>query len=84
MNGEVHHRPRYRRFPATAAVGVLREPDEEQERIFRTLVERNAINMDSRATAVCVLGPETEPERLRERLDTELAPVLQRLAGRVA
>jgi multimeric flavodoxin WrbA len=84
VNGEVHHRPRYRRFPATAAVGVIREPDEEQERIFRTLVERNAINMDSPATAVCVLGPETGPEHLRQRLDTELAPVLQRLAGRVA
>jgi hypothetical protein len=40
--------------------------------------------MDSPATAVCVLGPETGPEHLRQRLDTELAPVLQRLAGRVA
>ncbi len=84
VGGEVHHRRRYRRYPALAAVGILREPDEEQERIFRTLVERNARNMDSPVTAVCVLPAGAPPAVLRDRIEVDLEPVLDRVAGRVA
>ena len=84
VGGEVHHRRRYRRYPALAAVGVLHEPDEEQERIFRTLVERNALNLYSPATAVCVLPAGAPSPVVRDRLATSLEPVLSRLAGRAA
>jgi len=84
VNGEVHHRRRYPRYPALAAVGILREPDEEQERIFRTLVERNAINMDSPAHSVCVLTAGTPPPVVREQLEANLEPVVDLVAGRVA
>lgn len=43
--GEVHHAPRYAKFPRLRVVGVLPDADPEQEMIFRRLVERNAINM---------------------------------------
>lgn len=84
VDGEVHHRRRYPRYPALAAVGVLGAPDEEQARIFRSLVERNARNMDSRATAVCVLPAGAPPAVLRDSLAADLEPVLARVAGRVA
>jgi multimeric flavodoxin WrbA len=84
VDGEVHHRKRYRRYPALAAVGVLREPDKEQERIFRTLVERNALNFDSPATAACVLPADASAEMMRDRLAASLEPVLGHLAGRAA
>jgi len=84
VGGEVHHRKRYRRYPALAAVGVLRESDEEQERIFRVLVERNALNFDSPATAVCVLPAAASPPAMRDRMAASLEPVLGHLAGRVA
>jgi len=84
VGGEVHHRRRYPGYPALAAVGVLGEPDEEQERIFRSLVERNARNMDSPLTAVCVLPAGAPPVVTRDRLEADLEPVLARVAGRVA
>ena len=83
VGGEVHHSRRYPRYPAIAAVGVLPGPDEEQARIFRTLVERNALNMDSPATAVCVLQAGTSPQELRFQLATDLEPVLEVVAGRL-
>ncbi len=47
VHGVVHHRPRYARYPALLAVGLLPQPDPAQERVFHALVERNAINMHS-------------------------------------
>jgi multimeric flavodoxin WrbA len=84
VDGEVHHKRRYRRYPALAGVGVLREPDEEQERIFGTLVERNALNLVSPVTAVCVLPAGAPPTVVRDRLAASLEPVLDHLARRVA
>ncbi len=45
INGEVHHAPRYEHNGKLVSIGVLPEPDEESEGIFRTLFNRNAINM---------------------------------------
>jgi hypothetical protein len=45
INGEVHHKPRYRHYPRLLGVGVLPEADGESERIFAALVGRNALNM---------------------------------------
>ena len=45
INGEIHHKPRYERYPRLMVVGVLPHADEESERIFKTLVNRNAINI---------------------------------------
>ena len=84
VDGEVHHRRRYRRYPALAGVGILQEPDEEQERIFRTLVERNALNLACPVTAVCVLPAGAPPAVVRDRLASSLEPVLGHLAGRAA
>jgi len=49
IEGEVHHKPRYERYPRLMGVGVLPQPDEESERIFTTLVGRNAINLHALA-----------------------------------
>ena len=45
VDGEVHHRPRYRNYPRLLAVGIQTLPNRESEEIFTTLVCRNAINM---------------------------------------
>jgi len=44
---EIHHKPRYPRYPPILGVGLMPVPDQEKERIFRTLVERNAVNYHS-------------------------------------
>ena len=43
--GEVHHRRRYVRYPALLVIGLLPEPEPEEEVIFHKLVRRNALNM---------------------------------------
>lgn len=45
INGEVHHRMRYDRYPAMYGIGFLPTPDPTQENIFHRLVQGNAINM---------------------------------------
>jgi len=55
INGEVHHEKRYNHAPKLLGVGIVHEPDEESERIFKTLIGRNAINMHNPAHAACVL-----------------------------
>jgi len=84
VDGEVHHSRRYPRYPAVAAIGVLGAPDEEQARIFRSLVERNARNMDCPATAVSLLPAGAPPADVHDRLAADLEPVLAHVGGRVA
>jgi len=84
VDGEVHHSRRYPRYPAVAAIGVLGAPDEEQARIFRSLVERNARNMDSPATAVSLLPAGAPPADVHDILAADLGPVLAHVGGRVA
>jgi hypothetical protein len=45
IDGEVHHRARYPRYPSLFGVGVLPAPHAAQEQIFHTLLVRNAINL---------------------------------------
>ena len=47
INGEMHHKPRYKNNPKILAIGYLPRHNEESERIFTALVSRNAINMHS-------------------------------------
>jgi hypothetical protein len=55
VKGEVHHRPRYEQYPRLMGVGMLSIKDDEMERIFSTLVERNAINSHAPAHVSKVL-----------------------------
>lgn len=49
IDGEVHHHARYDRYPALLGVGIMAEPNPAQERIFSTLIHRNAINLHAPA-----------------------------------
>jgi multimeric flavodoxin WrbA len=56
INGEVHHQRRYQRYPALLAIGVVDRADPVEERIFTTLVGRNAINFHAPAHQVAFVG----------------------------
>jgi len=45
VEGEIHHRLRYRRYPKMIGLGTLPSPDPEAERLFAQLVGRNGLNM---------------------------------------
>ena len=76
IDGETHHRRRYARYPALVAVGVIDEHDDEEERIFTTLVARNAINIHAPAHAAAVVLRSEPPE--------QILSVVGRLIGQVA
>jgi multimeric flavodoxin WrbA len=54
IEGEVHHQKRYKRYPHLIGIGTLPGPAPQSEAIFRTLVQRNALNMHSTAHSAIV------------------------------
>jgi len=60
INGEVHHVPRYERYPRLLAVGVTEEGCEDAKDVFRRVVERNSINLHSPKYAACFVHPTDE------------------------
>jgi len=51
FHGELHHTKRYERYPSLISIGTLPERDGEAEEIFRTLLEREALNIHSPSIA---------------------------------
>ncbi|MCX6093301.1 MAG: NAD(P)H-dependent oxidoreductase [Candidatus Bipolaricaulota bacterium] len=60
VNGETHHHWRYQKSPRLMGLGVLPRPDREAENIFKTLIERNALNLNAPRTAAAVVTPESD------------------------
>jgi multimeric flavodoxin WrbA len=73
IHGEVHHKPRYQRYPRILAVGTQPGPDRESEGIFTTLVQRNAINMHAPEHAAVVFDPHHSGETVEGRLRSLIA-----------
>jgi hypothetical protein len=75
VKGEIHHKRRYPRHPRLIGVGVLAKPDPESERIFTSLVNRNAINFftPAHAAGVVLIGEGTD--RVREKVSSLIAAV---------
>ena len=65
IHGEVHHKPRYARYPALLAIGVTEDRDPEEARIFSRLVERNAVNFHAPAQAVAIVSRDDSAEQIR-------------------
>jgi len=61
VDGETHHPPRYRRRPSLLAVGLLERPDPAAAAVFRRLVERSVLNMQSPRFASACLAREELP-----------------------
>lgn len=49
IRGEIHHKPRYQKYPRLLAIGVASVEDIESQKVFSTLIERNAINFHAPA-----------------------------------
>jgi multimeric flavodoxin WrbA len=67
INGEIHHAPRYDKYPLLVAIGVLQNPDEESEETFATLVGRNGINLHINATSTIVYSND-KPEIIKQKV----------------
>ncbi|MEZ4770673.1 MAG: NAD(P)H-dependent oxidoreductase [Caldilineales bacterium] len=72
IGGEVHHQPRYDRYPAMLAIGILPERSPDQEAIFTRLVERHAINLHAPQHATVVITHSQDEHALRATLRAAL------------
>jgi hypothetical protein len=62
IDGEIHHKPRYTKYPDLLAIGILPENDADSEAIFRKLAMRNAINFHSPRFAAGILHENNSPD----------------------
>jgi len=75
IRGEVHHVPRYNRFPALVAFGVLPWVEPDSEDLFEALVHRNAINMHTPLADAQILYE--RGETARGLIDDTLARMIE-------
>jgi multimeric flavodoxin WrbA len=66
--GETHHKARYDAYPSLVGIGVLPQYDAEKEKVFKTLVMRNALNLHSPAHAAGVVLISQETKEIREKI----------------
>lgn len=72
INGEIHHAPRYDKYPILVAIGVLPNSDEESENTFTTLVSRNGINLHTKAISTIVYSNDT-PDIIKQKVIATLS-----------
>jgi multimeric flavodoxin WrbA len=75
INGEVHHKPRYVRYPRLMGVGVLPHADKESEKIFKTVVKRNALNFHSPAHIAGVILSDQGMGKSRKHIKSLLTAI---------
>ncbi|HEY8343631.1 MAG TPA: flavodoxin family protein [Bacillota bacterium] len=68
IKGEVHHQTRYKSYPKLLNIGVLPENDPKMAELFRTLGERNAINLHSPLYRCGIYLNTQEPEAISNNL----------------
>jgi multimeric flavodoxin WrbA len=79
VDGEIHHEPRYRRYPNLLVIGWMpaseehSAPDPQAEAVFRHLVYRNAINLYAQKSASGVLVGEPSEKELSDQVGLWLA-----------
>lgn len=72
---EIHHKPRYSRFSRLVAIGVQRDLNSDEARIFKAVVGRNAINFHAPSYAAEVIMSTDDSDSLRGRFKTLLSRI---------
>jgi hypothetical protein len=76
VEGEVHHRRRYARYPAWLGIGLLPAPAAAEERIFERLVNRNAVNFHAPRHASGIVYAQQPTADIRSHVDRWLDQVM--------
>ncbi len=75
ITGELHHKPRYDRYPRLMGVGVLPHADKESEKIFKTLIKRNALNLHVPAHIAGVILSDQGAGKNRKQIQSLLTAI---------
>lgn len=73
VNGEVHHRRRYARYPSLVALGALSRAAADSEALFARLLARNALNAFSPSHAAGFVYDGQDRQGVRDRVLEALA-----------
>lgn len=68
IKGEIHHPHRYKKRPSLVSLGVLENKDEEQEKIFYALNQRNALNMDPPSYGAGIIHSSQDTKEYAEKI----------------
>jgi len=79
VEGELHHPQRYPRRRSLLVFGTQAKPDEEAERIFHGLVQRNALNLNSVRTASRVIREGAAPSEWADDVSNLLSQAKEAL-----
>ena len=77
IDGKVYHKARYKPLPGLLGIGVLHAAEEESERIFKKLVERNAINIHSSSVQSAVYYLSQDCKQIVEGLQSILRNMIK-------
>ena len=66
VQGETHHKKRYKQYPDLAVIGWAEKPDDQSEQIFKHLVGRNSLNLYAKKTYCEVFHLEDKDEQLTQ------------------
>ncbi len=69
VNGETHHKKRYKKSPALIGIGVADQDNPEQKNTFRKLVLRNSINMHSPFQDSLVFKADQEMQLVSKKIE---------------
>lgn len=77
VRGEVHHKKRYAHYPRVLALGWLERVTGDEEDIFQTVVQRNAINMHAPQAVAEVFESREDHETMKRRMERALSEVVE-------
>lgn len=72
VGGEVHHEPRYEKYPRLGAVGVVPQSNSEISKLFNRLVKRNSANFYGGEPITAVVASEDGSDRIRSQISSML------------
>lgn len=70
VQGEVHHKERYKDHPKIIALGIMSDEDNEMEEIFNRLIKRNSLNWYNSFTGGTIKN--TSQEDIKNQLNKRL------------
>lgn len=76
VGDEHHHRKRYDQYPCIFGVGLQRDSEPELASLFRTHIQRNALNLHSPSAGTVTIHSGMESEVIRRAVEDELESVV--------
>ncbi len=72
IKGEVHHKPRYSRYPRLLAFGLREQPREDSDAVFAQLVGRNALNLHTPAHHAALVQSSLDQNAFKQLIHSSL------------